>query len=92
MPKPVKMMVLDSCPYCHQAFRMMEKLKEEHPDYREVEIEVIEESREPEKIEGYDYWYVPTFFVDDVKVHEGVPTIEKVERVFQEALDMNNPI
>lgn len=87
MPKPVKMMVLDSCPYCQQAFQMMEELRQAHPEYRTVEIEVIEENREPEKIEGYEYWYVPTFFVDGVKVHEGVPTMEKVEHVFQEALN-----
>lgn len=88
VPKPVKMMVLDTCPYCRQAFRMMEELKAAHPAYRDVDIEVIEESREPKKAEGYDYWYVPTFFVGSVKVLEGIPTPEKVERVFQEALDL----
>lgn len=86
MPKPVKMMMLDSCPYCRQAFEMMDKLKAAHPEYNHVQIETIEESKEPEKVEGYDYWYVPTFFVGDQKIHEGVPTMDKVERVFQEAL------
>ena len=51
-----------------------------------MDVEVIEENREAGKTQGYDYWYVPTFFVDDVKVHEGVPTKDKVERVFTEAL------
>lgn len=86
MPKQVKMMILDSCPYCRQAFEMMDKLRKQHPEYQSVVVETIEESKEPEKIEGYDYWYVPTFFVDGQKIHEGVPTMEKVERVFQEAL------
>lgn len=86
MPKKVKMMMLDTCPYCKQAFKMMDQLKAEHPEYNNVEIELVEESKEPEKTDGYDYWYVPTFFVDDQKIHEGVPTLEKVERVFQEAL------
>lgn len=87
MPKPVKMMVLDSCPYCRQALQMLDELKAECSAYRAVNIEVIEESREPEKTEGYDYWYVPTFFVDGVKILEGVPTKELVERVLQKALD-----
>lgn len=87
MPKPVKMMILEACPYCREAFRMMDELREKNPAYRDVEIEVIEESKEPEKVEGLDYWYVPTFFVGDVKILEGVPTIEKVEQVFQEALE-----
>lgn len=85
--KEVKMMVLDACPYCKQAFRMMEELKKRHPEYENVKIEVIEEDREPEKIKGYDYWYVPTFFVGGKKIMEGVPTVEKVELVFREALE-----
>lgn len=86
MAKAAKMMVLDGCPHCRNAFRMMEELKKEHPKYQSVDIEVIEEQREEEKTRGYDYWYVPTFFVDDVKIHEGVPTKDKVEAVFKAAL------
>jgi len=86
VPKPVKMMILDTCPYCRRAFEMMDQLRKQHPEYEKVQIEVIGESKEPEKTEGYDYWYVPTFFVDGRKILEGVPTLEKVEQVFQEAL------
>jgi glutaredoxin len=84
--KEVKMMVLDTCPYCKQAFKMMEQLRQSHPEYADVKIDVIEEQRESEKTEGYDYWYVPTFFVGGKKIMEGVPTFEKVEEMFQEAL------
>lgn len=86
MAKPVKMMMLDTCPYCRQAFQMLDELKRNNPEYRKVDIEVIEEEREPEKTKGYDYWYVPTFFVDDRKIMEGVPTMELVEKVLREAL------
>lgn len=86
MPKHVKMMVLDGCPHCRRAFELMDELKKEHPEYNQVDVEVIEENREAGKRQGYDYWYVPTFFVDDAKIHEGVPTRDKVRRVFTEAL------
>ena len=86
MPKTVKMMILEDCPYCRQAFAMEKELIAAHPEYGQVNIEVIEENREAGKTQGYDYWYVPTFFVDDVKIHEGVPTKDKVECVFTEAL------
>ena len=86
MARHVKMMVLDGCPHCRHAFELMDELKKEHPEYNQVDVEVIEENREAGKTQGYDYWYVPTLFVDDVKVHEGVPTKDKVERVFTEAL------
>ncbi|MEA4853170.1 MAG: thioredoxin family protein [Christensenella sp.] len=86
MPKPVKAMILDTCPHCKRAFQLIAALQKEHPEYKTVSIETIEESKEPRKTEGYDYWYVPTFFVGDVKVHEGVPSKEKIEQVFIEAL------
>ncbi|MDL2236646.1 thioredoxin family protein [Christensenellaceae bacterium OttesenSCG-928-K19] len=86
MAKHVKMMVLDRCPHCRRAFELMDDLQKKHPEYSAVEVEVIEESREPQKTEGYDYWYVPTFFVEDVKIHEGVPSREAVEAVFLKAL------
>lgn len=86
MAKAVKMMVLDGCPHCRNAFRMLDELKQEHPEYQSVNIEVIEEQREEEKTKGYDYWYVPTFFVNEVKMHEGVPTKDKVEAVLKEAI------
>lgn len=86
MTKQVKMMMLDSCPHCRRALELIDELKKEHPEYAQVEIETIEENREAGKTQGYDYWYVPTFFVDNVKLHEGVPTKESVEHVFVEAL------
>lgn len=86
MAKPVKMMILDTCPHCRRAFVLMDELKDRHPEYAAVDIEVIEETKEPEKTDGYDYYYVPTFFVGEVKVHEGIPTEVTVEQVFIEAL------
>lgn len=86
MSKHVTMMMLDTCPHCREAFRIMDALRQKYPEFTSVELEVVEESREPEKTIGYDYWYVPTFFVDGVKVHEGVPSMTAVERVFREAL------
>lgn len=86
MSKLVRMMIQDTCPYCKRAFEMMDELRAEHPEYRGVDVEVIDENREPELADSLDYWYVPTFFVDGRKILEGVPTREKVGRVFREAL------
>lgn len=86
MSKQVRMMIQDTCPYCKKAFEMMDELREENPEYKSVEVEVIEETRRPELADSLDYWYVPTFFVDGKKMLEGVPTKEKVRSVFREAL------
>lgn len=85
--KQVKMMMLDSCPHCKHALEMMDRLKKQYPEFESVEIEIIEENWEPEKTQGYDYWYVPTYFVGDVKVHEGVPSLAAVEEVFRVAME-----
>jgi hypothetical protein len=52
----------------------MEELKREHPEYAGVEIRRVEERREREFAKGFDYYYVPSFYVDGVKLHEGVAT------------------
>ncbi|MDY3918051.1 MAG: thioredoxin family protein [Candidatus Limivivens sp.] len=88
--KKVLMMILEDCPYCHQAFRMMEELKKEHPEYEQVEIRVADEEKEKELADSLDYYYVPTYFVDGVKLHEGVPTREKVQAVYEAALRTEN--
>lgn len=84
--KHVKMMVLENCSYCQQAFAYIDELKHEELRYRTIEIEVIDEEKEEEKTRGYDYWYVPTFFVNNQKIHEGVPTKESIQAVLEEAI------
>lgn len=84
--KDVLMMVLEDCPYCHQAYRIMDELKAEHPEYNEVSVRIADEEKESDLADTLDYYYVPTFFVDGVKVHEGVPTKEKVQAVYEAAL------
>ena len=37
---------------------------------------------------NYDYYYVPTYYVDGQKIHEGVPTLDKVENVFKKAIEV----
>ncbi len=46
------------------------ELVEEHPEYRDVEIEMINEDEHPEIIENYDYWSVPSLFINHEKIFE----------------------
>lgn len=80
------MFYLERCPHCKKASAMMEDLLSKHPEYKNVEIERIEESKNANIADTYDYYYVPTFYVDGVKVHEGVPTVEAIENVYKTAL------
>ena len=84
--KPVTMFITSWCPYCKQALSLMDTLKKEDPKYSDIDIKVIDEELEPEISKKYDYYYVPTYYVDDVKLHEGVPSKDIIKAVFEEAL------
>ncbi|WP_411681418.1 thioredoxin family protein [Clostridium thailandense] len=84
--KPVIMFITSWCPYCKQAFSFMENLKKEHPEYAKIDVKIVDEEKEPEFAKQYDYYYVPTYYVDGVKVHEGVPSMDIVRQVFEKAL------
>jgi len=50
--------------------RWLDEVKREHPELAAVTVEKVDERLEPQKIKGYDYWYVPTFFVDGKKAED----------------------
>ena len=84
--KQVKLFYLKNCPFCKKAFAYMEKLKQQDI-YKPVEVELIEESEQAELADRYDYYYVPTFYINDEKVHEGGIFENEVEAIFKKALE-----
>lgn len=83
--KPIKLFYLKNCPFCKRALSYMDELKKQD-EYKEIEIEMIEESEQAEIADQYDYYYVPTFYVDGEKVHEGGITQDEVEDIFKKSL------
>ncbi|WP_326909548.1 glutaredoxin family protein [Sedimentibacter sp. MB31-C6] len=84
--KKVTMFYLQNCPHCKKASQIIEDLKSNNPKYDNIIIDKIEESQNVQVCAEYDYYYVPTFYVDNVKIHEGVPNEEKIESVLKAAL------
>lgn len=84
--KKVKAFYLENCPHCRRAFKMIEELKTKNPKYSKVDIEYIDESVHVQIANAHDYYFVPTFYVDGIKVHEGVPTMDKIEDVLINAI------
>lgn len=82
------MLITDWCPHCKRALNWMEELVQENPSYLDLQVEIIDEEAEPEKAKKFDYYYVPTYYVGDNKVHEGVPTKEIVKAVFEKAAEV----
>lgn len=85
--KPITFFMFNECPHCQLALKQMQVLFEEDPKYKELEIKQINEREEPELADTYDYYYVPTYYVGDEKVHEGHAEYEDVKKVFDLALE-----
>ena len=84
--KEVLMMLLPGCPYCRQADRMLDELRRKEPAYAAIPIRRVDESVETDFADSLDYYYVPTFYVDGVKMMEGVPSEKKIRAVLDAAL------
>lgn len=54
--KPVKLFYLKNCPFCKKALRYIEEARAAHPELAAVEIEMIEESEQPEVADRFDYY------------------------------------
>ncbi len=68
--KALTMFYLEDCGYCAKARKALEELYAENPEYREVPLQMIEESQEPELANQYDYYAVPTFYDGKKKLFE----------------------
>jgi glutaredoxin len=84
--KKVKVFYMENCPHCRRAFRILDDLMAGNPEYSKIEIEYIDENKDVKADNAHDYYYVPTFYVDGVKLHEGVPSVDRIERVLKEAI------
>ena len=84
--KKITMFMMASCPYCREARGWMDELFAENAAYKALEIEMIDENLHPEISDKYDYQYVPTYYVDGEKLHDGAASLEKIRRVFDAAL------
>ena len=78
---------LSYCPYCRRANGFLEELKQENPAYCAIPIRIIDEAQEPRVADRYDYWYVPCFFMDGVKLHEGSATKADIKAVLDRAMN-----
>jgi len=64
----------------------MDELRAESPQYADVSITTINETLQPDIAKQYSYYLVPAFFLDDNKLHEGVPSKDLIRGVFDQYL------
>jgi len=84
--KKITMFTMASCPYCRSARRWMDEILQSDAKYAGIPLTIIDETKEPELAAKFDYYYVPTYYIGDEKVHEGAASFEIVKKVFDGAL------
>lgn len=84
--KKIELFYLSYCPHCKKAFRLIDELKAEDKKYADIKVTMLDEAQNEELSNSKDYHYVPCFYVDDKKEHEGVIEKNDVKRVFECAL------
>ena len=83
--KKIAYFYLQSCPYCKRAEKLLQELLAQ-PRYSEINVERVEESRQRDYARQFDYYYVPCFYVDGVKIHEGAADKNDIIKVLESAL------
>lgn len=86
MKEELKLFILPNCPYCLEVLGFIKILKIEEAKYKDIEITMIDEQKNSELAAKYDYYYVPSFYYGQVKLHEGAATKDKVSAVFDKYL------
>ncbi len=85
----VKIFYLEDCPYCRNARLALKELSMQDPRYAENHFTWIEESRQPQLADQYDYYYVPSVFYGTEKLYEAHPgeSYEECKKNLKGALD-----
>jgi thioredoxin 1 len=76
---------LKYCGFCRHALELIEEAKRQYPEYRDVEIECVDEAVERERARQHDYYYVPTFYIGTEKIHEGPVGFNDICGILQRA-------
>lgn len=84
--KKIRMFAAEWCPHCHNAKGWLAELLKEEPKYQDLEIEMIDIDTQKDKMQDVDFYYVPTFYIEDRKAFEGVPSKEAVQKVLDDAM------
>lgn len=82
---------LKRCPFCKKADQMLESLLQEEK-YSSIQVEKVEESKQPIFANNFDYYYVPCFFVGQQKLHEGEINEAELRQVLESTLSINNSL
>lgn len=83
--KQITLFILKYCGYCRRALQLIDAVKAEHAELQPVPIRIIDEGEQRELARQHDYYFVPTFYIDSVKIHEGPVDHDQVLAILRQA-------
>ena len=78
---------MPGCPHCALATRLLSELQREDARFAEITVRMIDETKDKALADSYDYWYVPSFWAGETKLHEGHAEKADVRRALEETLE-----
>ncbi|MDD2797054.1 MAG: thioredoxin [Bacteroidales bacterium] len=84
--KNLTIFIQPNCPFCKNALRFIDEIKKEDAKYNQIEIELVNELVEVERADSFDYYYVPTFYDGNTKLHEGGIYKNEIKTLFDTLL------
>ena len=82
--KTMTYFLLPTCPYCREADRYIAQVIAEEPELGDIHIKRVNEQQEAAYADAFDYYYVPAFYLQGKKLHEGTVTKEQVLAALRE--------
>jgi thiol-disulfide isomerase/thioredoxin len=81
----LKLFYLKNCPYCIRVQTYLDELMQD-PRYQSIDIIKIDEKKEKDLANQYDYYLVPTFYLNEEKLFEGIMNKQDVINVLEKTL------
>ena len=82
--KELLFFMLPGCPHCNLARRLISEVMRDK-GYDDITVKEIDERKNAAYAEKFDYYLVPSFYLDGVKLHEGHAERGDIERVLDAA-------
>lgn len=74
--------------YCRRATEILEGLYKENPQYKKIELVILDENKDVDKIREFNYMLAPAFFIGNRIAFCGLPTKNGIDNVFKRAMKL----
>lgn len=79
MKEKIQVFILKNCPHCLKFKQLFSQV-----DLNDFDVEYIDEQENKELADKFDYYYVPSVFYKNKKIHEGVIDETKIQNILMQ--------